>query len=53
MSGPLDTASSLAFPISKGWLAARSILIKVNQIGTLMETLYAIELPCRNRFTTA
>jgi enolase len=32
--------------------AANSILIKVNQIGTLTETLDAIELARRNRFTT-
>jgi enolase len=32
--------------------AANSILIKVNQIGTLTETLEAIELARRNRFTT-
>jgi enolase len=32
--------------------AANSILIKVNQIGTLTETLNAIELARRNRFTT-
>src|SRR5262249_45581713 len=36
--------------IAKG--AANSILIKVNQIGTLTETLDAIELARRNRFTT-
>src|SRR5258708_31609275 len=33
--------------------AANSILIKVNQIGTLTETLDAIELARRNRYTTA
>jgi enolase len=32
--------------------AANSILIKVNQIGTLTETLAAIELARRNAFTT-
>ncbi|MBI1917173.1 MAG: phosphopyruvate hydratase [Planctomycetes bacterium] len=32
--------------------AANSILIKVNQIGTLTETLEAIELARRNSFTT-
>ena len=32
--------------------AANSILIKVNQIGTLTETLEAIELARRNNFTT-
>jgi len=32
--------------------AANSILIKVNQIGTLTETLEAIELARRNAFTT-
>jgi enolase len=32
--------------------AANSILIKVNQIGSLTETLDAIELARRNRFTT-
>jgi enolase len=32
--------------------AANSILIKVNQIGTLTETLDAIELAKRNQFTT-
>jgi enolase len=32
--------------------AANSILIKVNQIGTLTETLAAIELARRNSFTT-
>jgi enolase len=32
--------------------AANSILIKVNQIGTLTETLEAIELARRNTFTT-
>src|SRR5205823_821787 len=32
--------------------AANSILIKVNQIGTLTETLEAIELARRNGFTT-
>src|SRR5262249_39595639 len=32
--------------------AANSILIKVNQIGTLTETLAAIELARRNGFTT-
>jgi len=32
--------------------AANSILIKVNQIGTLTETLNAIELARRNSFTT-
>ena len=32
--------------------AANSILIKVNQIGTLTETLDAIELARRNAFTT-
>ncbi len=32
--------------------AANSILIKVNQIGTLTETLDAIELARRNQFTT-
>jgi enolase len=32
--------------------AANSILIKVNQIGTLTETLDAIELARRNRYTT-
>src|SRR5262249_48407580 len=32
--------------------AGNSILIKVNQIGTLTETLDAIELARRNRFTT-
>ncbi len=36
--------------ISKG--AANSILIKVNQIGTLTETLDAIELARRSRYTT-
>src|SRR4029450_3338445 len=36
--------------IDKG--AANSILVKVNQIGTLTETLDAIELARRNRFTT-
>jgi enolase len=36
--------------ITKG--AANSILIKVNQIGTLTETLDAIELARRNRYTT-
>ncbi len=36
--------------IAKG--AGNSILIKVNQIGTLTETLDAIELARRNRFTT-
>ncbi|TMQ31874.1 MAG: phosphopyruvate hydratase [Planctomycetota bacterium] len=36
--------------ITKG--AANSILIKVNQIGSLTETLDAIELARRNRFTT-
>jgi enolase len=36
--------------ISKG--AANSILIKVNQIGTLTETLDCIELARRNGFTT-
>ena len=36
--------------IAKG--AANSILIKVNQIGSLTETLDAIELARRNRFTT-
>ncbi len=36
--------------ISKG--ASNSILIKVNQIGTLTETLEAIELARRNGFTT-
>jgi enolase len=36
--------------ISKG--AGNSILIKVNQIGTLTETLEAIELARRNSFTT-
>ncbi len=36
--------------ISKG--AGNSILIKVNQIGTLTETLNAIELARRNGFTT-
>src|SRR5204863_1137136 len=32
--------------------AGNSILIKVNQIGTLTETLEAIELARRNSFTT-
>jgi enolase len=32
--------------------AANSILVKVNQIGTLTETLDAIELAKRNRYTT-
>jgi enolase len=32
--------------------AANSILVKVNQIGTLTETLDAIELARRNRYTT-
>ncbi len=32
--------------------SANSILIKVNQIGTLTETLNCIELARRNRFTT-
>ena len=32
--------------------AANSILVKVNQIGTLTETFDAIELAKRNRFTT-
>ena len=32
--------------------AANSILVKVNQIGTLTETLDAIELARRNGFTT-
>jgi len=32
--------------------AANSILVKVNQIGTLTETLEAIELAKRNKFTT-
>jgi enolase len=36
--------------IAKG--AANSILVKVNQIGTLTETLDAIELARRNGFTT-
>jgi enolase len=36
--------------IDKG--AANSILVKVNQIGTLTETLDAIELARRNAFTT-
>src|SRR6202165_3832403 len=36
--------------IDKG--AANSILVKVNQIGTLTETLDAIELARRNGFTT-
>jgi enolase len=36
--------------IAKG--AANSILIKVNQIGSLTETLDAIELARRNRYTT-
>jgi enolase len=36
--------------IQKG--AANSILVKVNQIGTLTETLDAIELARRNRYTT-
>jgi enolase len=36
--------------IAKG--AGNSILIKVNQIGSLTETLDAIELARRNRFTT-
>jgi len=36
--------------IDKG--AANSILVKVNQIGTLTETLDAIELARRNNFTT-
>ena len=36
--------------IQKG--AANSILVKVNQIGTLTETLEAIELARRNRYTT-
>jgi enolase len=36
--------------IDKG--AANSILVKVNQIGTLTETFDAIELAKRNRFTT-
>jgi enolase len=36
--------------ISKG--AGNSILVKVNQIGTLTETLDAIELARRNSFTT-
>jgi enolase len=31
---------------------ANSILIKINQIGTLSETLEAIELARRNRYTT-
>src|SRR5205807_5685169 len=36
--------------IDKG--AANSILVKVNQIGTLSETLDAIELARRNGYTT-
>ena len=36
--------------ITKG--AANSILVKVNQIGSLTETLDAIELARRNRYTT-
>jgi enolase len=36
--------------ITKG--AGNSILVKVNQIGTLTETLDAIELARRNRYTT-
>src|SRR4051794_23637275 len=32
--------------------SANSILVKVNQIGTLSETFDAIELAKRNRFTT-
>src|SRR4029077_18940062 len=36
--------------IDKG--AANSILVKVNQIGTLSETLDSIELARRNSFTT-
>jgi enolase len=40
----------LAEGIKKG--AANSILVKVNQIGTLTETLDAIELARRNNFTT-
>jgi enolase len=36
--------------IAKG--AANSILVKVNQIGTLTETLDAIELARRNKYTT-
>ena len=36
--------------ISEG--AANSILVKVNQIGTLTETFDAIEMAKRNRFTT-
>jgi enolase len=40
----------LAEGIGKG--AANSILIKVNQIGTLTETLDAIELARRNSYTT-
>jgi enolase len=40
----------LADGIAKG--AGNSILIKVNQIGTLTETLDAIELARRNGFTT-
>ena len=36
--------------IDKG--AANSILVKVNQIGTLTETLDAIELAQRNGYTT-
>jgi enolase len=40
----------LADGIARG--AGNSILIKVNQIGTLSETLDAIELARRNSFTT-
>jgi enolase len=36
--------------IAKG--AANSILVKVNQIGTLSETFDAVELAKRNKFTT-
>jgi enolase len=46
----VTNAARLQQGIDKG--AANSILVKVNQIGTLTETLDAIELARRNSYTT-
>src|SRR5690606_31147539 len=46
----VTNSERLARGITDG--VANSILVKVNQIGTLTETLEAVELATRNRYTS-
>lgn len=46
----VTNANRLAKGIKSG--AANSILVKVNQIGTLTETIDAVQMAVRNRYTT-